>query len=455
MKGLLIFIYVFFTIQYSFPHNLFLSVKNKEKIPVRGALIRINEKEYITNRNGEVLIKNLSYGRFIVEIFAKGYKTLRDIVWTDKVENHYTFTLIKEFIANINGKVFERDTLKPLTNVKIIIDERSTITNNNGTFNFKHLKPGKIKIRAEKNGYRTILKDIILNKGSNKIKLYLQPKLKIKIVEKIKKFTPKLKTVFSGRVLDIDSNPISNATININGKKIFTDNNGFFRINNISCGEKMVSVLKKGFYSIKRLELLNKKEEFREYILKPLSKLYSINIRIIDEYTQNPLSKVPVCLGEWESKTDAGGNVIFSGLLPGNYLLKIDYPNFVGISRIIKLDNSEKYITIMLKPLKDNTGKIVDIKGTNENSLKDIKKPSLIVYILDKITKKPIKNTVVVLDDIVLRTDSKGRIMAYNIKPKKYEMVVLTDNYEIKRLNINILADKTNNLTILLKHKEK
>ncbi len=69
--------------------------------------------------------------------------------------------------ASIQGFVYDATSKRPIPNVSIIIGNFGTMSNEEGRFELKHLRPGKIELQFSALGYHTVTQSILLRAESN------------------------------------------------------------------------------------------------------------------------------------------------------------------------------------------------------------------------------------------------------------------------------------------------
>lgn len=129
-----------------------LNVKKKKNEPIAQATIMLDTGKYITNDAGVVILSQVSYGFYNININADGYLPLEvpnveifsDTILTFKAERDKPDVTFK-FIDAANGS--------PLSRVMVIANNTASFTKNEGMVTFNDISDDKVILEATRDSY--------------------------------------------------------------------------------------------------------------------------------------------------------------------------------------------------------------------------------------------------------------------------------------------------------------
>ena len=141
-----------------------------------------------------------------------------------------------------------------------------------------------------------------------------------------------------GQVLDKDDNPISNATVLFNGSEAYTDNEGYYRFNNVHVDgtNKPLLVKKDGYVDVVKLITVNDVIDANFHIKKSVkmeeSKVITIKGKAVG-LDENPIANVDVTINQNTIQTDVNGEFEFTNIQQNLFDIKYELENYRTVNQ--------------------------------------------------------------------------------------------------------------------------
>lgn len=119
----------------------------------------------------EIWLVNTEYGTNFNIVPGEGYLLLNGVpvMWIPNA-------VVVSVVCNMSGYAYNPFTQERLVGVKITIDNITTYTISNGTYEILGLRPGTYIVKAEKEGYETASGNVTLVEGNNPIYISMAPR---------------------------------------------------------------------------------------------------------------------------------------------------------------------------------------------------------------------------------------------------------------------------------------
>ena len=330
-----------------------------------------------------------------------------------------TFNLYGQIINN-NGE--------PVIGVKVFLPEKEieVLTDNKGKFTFPPLKTGKIKIRAEVEGFHPY-EEIISGVGGNKIHLLitLVEVGKEEALIRIKVFDEETKSLLVGSV------------INIGETVWYTNEDGLATIP-LKAGLHSVEVLHLGYqpYKVLGVETFTGKTTNLEVALskeKPLPGTYgNLEVKVTDAQTGRAISQVTVQVGEKKGVTDIEGYLLITEVPAQSSEVVFTASGYLIYREVVSIKvNENTTLNVKLLSGQQGRGGITGIVKDSSNSL-------------------PLSGVSVEGKTLKVQTSLDGRFVFPNIVPGPLSLSISLKGYQTVSREIQIEANKVLQLEIFL-----
>jgi extracellular elastinolytic metalloproteinase len=202
----------------------------------------------------------------------------------------------------VSGQIFD-ELDKPIAEVAIQIDHRTTVTDDTGYWEIVGLDGGNYTVVASKDGYTIAPKDFVVD-GENVVL-----SLEAEVISKDN-------STASGTILDEAGNPMANVTIKIGDNSATTGPDGTWKITDLATGDYTATASKVP-YQFQPQNFTVDNDENAIVTFKPIGD-YSAFGTMIDKLG-NPMEGVTVQIGDTIVTTDKSGNWQITDLQQGEY----------------------------------------------------------------------------------------------------------------------------------------
>ncbi len=212
------------------PCNISFKVYDDENKPVADATLIIDEKNVLTNENGNCNIDGVTEGEYKVEVSAKGFK---NYIGTVDVSSENTDFLVNlsRITHNVSFNVIDDDENKSLSGVPVNIAGKTAITDEYGNCSFEGIKEGINEVTVSAEGFEYF--HDTKNVSSDNIHF---PLILSRIAHNV-----------SFNVINNGDKPVDGAVIDIGGKTGTTNENGNCIVGDVKGGNKRVKVSAEGY----------------------------------------------------------------------------------------------------------------------------------------------------------------------------------------------------------------
>jgi len=317
----MVFIFNIFLIHSAFADSSLLAeiVSENGNIPIKGAAVKIDDQQSMSDRNGKIRFFGLPFGQIFIQIEANKYKTFRDIIKIEDGENFYTFKLKeKNDYINIRGTIRNDINSSVIPDAKISIGVHTCKSDSDGKFQIDHIDKGKINIIVSKAGYIPFTVNRICNSDT------FIP-IKLKPIDS--------STSLKGKIIDSETlSPLSDVDIAVDELKIKTDKNGYFFIKTIERGVHVYTASKPGYLSYKGNFMISKKPVMLNIKLKPLAKMCKVSGVVCDK-NGFPVPSAVVSIAKEKTISSGTGEFSFDNLRQGIYEISCKSEDFLPYSQ--------------------------------------------------------------------------------------------------------------------------
>ena len=393
--------------------TLEIVVKDADGNVLANATVVVDDRTLITDENGKVIFTELEAGDYQVDIFKDGYidKTTQ-VPITAKATTTLTVTMEKEITTGIVNVVAKDADGNVVENAKVEVSDGKTTqtlyTDATGCVSIE-LEAGDYTITISKDDYEPIIAQIPVEADN----VYtINATLTKEITAGNLEIT----------VVDEDNNALENATVIIDGQSYTTDANGKVVLSDLAAGEYQVLVSKDGYDSFTATVVVNanKVTETSVTLVKTIT-TGDLTVTVTDT-KGNKLEDVSVKVNGASLKTDANGNVTFTDLEAGTYVVEISKDGYVSESHtVVIMANKEISLTVDLDKI-DTTGDlVVNVTDTDGNVLKDV---------------------TVTVNGNTLTTNADGTVTFEDLEAGIYEVIISKDGYQSQTTMLTIESGK-------------
>jgi len=302
-------------------------ISSTTKEGISGAVVRIQDVSsliidtVLTDNEGQFTTNGLQPGQYVVTVQAEGFQS--SFLGAFVRANEVTFVQLSliENPGHILGQVFplmQGIYVKLFTQEQIYIG--GVVTNNNGEFVFSELAPGNYTLVVIAEGFTLARIGALVNTGTT-------TEISVSLEEN--------PASISGRVTDLEGEPIPNAIINIldqtetNFRTASTDIDGFYSLENLLSGNLTIVVTAENYANLITAITLSPDDQLNNIDFQLSQNSGGISGEAIDSSTGEPISGATVIVRDISGEgvfinstvTDLFGNFIIEDLAPGNYIV--------------------------------------------------------------------------------------------------------------------------------------
>ncbi|MBH0156312.1 carboxypeptidase regulatory-like domain-containing protein [Fictibacillus sp. 5RED26] len=383
----------------------------------------------VSNDDGTFFIGNLPVGTYALTIVALDFQSETEgITITPGETLNVSINLIPDpgaitgIVTDESGIILPGVVMNILLNNIIIA---STVTEQNGSFTFRSLKPNSYQVTANLSGYAVSSVGAVVSSN---------------IVTTTNLFLSSLYGSIFGTVTDEDGNLITQQSIKINLfdlnnsliTTVLAQSNGTYIIPEVTEGNYFVTVTTEGYNAATFAVTVNGGEEV-SLDLQLIALGGTLTIRVIDAATNNPISGVktnifnetgiPITSGI----TDQNGVFIQQNLEEGAIVISTVKGGYGSLSQggiIVNGATTEVSLALTLE-----TGNLI---GTISDS-NGVSIAGAVVQILDA--------TRAVVTTVLTQSDGAYRVL--DLLPGIYTMIVSARGFEQRSLSVFIVANET------------
>lgn len=260
---------------------------------------------------------------------------------------------------SVQGAVLNSDGA-PIERAAVTIAGRSAFSDAHGYFEI-HFPRGAYELRAFADGYQDAAQQIHADDffvQTFSARLLLEPKQ------------------WRARVVDAASQPIANATVQINDETLQTNAQGEFVARNVKNGVK-IKISAPGFRTV--TATIESGGDGTQIVTIPLAPS-ELRVVVVDASNDKPLPGVRVSANGTSINSDVSGVVVFQGLSEGT-TVQAHAPGYAAANAQV---GNETVLTLKMQPT------------------------SLDGRIIDRATQQPIANARLILDGALPQTDAQG-----------------------------------------------
>ncbi len=257
--------------------NLIIKVVDINNTPIVGAVVEISDKVLKTDVNGEIFLRNLNEGKYLVVVKAFGFEQVLRELKLKEGDNIFTVVLRSKvktisLYLNVVEKILSEAVAGAVVKVSGDEFEREAITDREGSVYFYDLPAGKITIYVKKPGFKTYLKHFnFLNDAQLLVKL-----------ERIAKLYPITFIV----VNSVTNKPVVGAFVEI-GSNIKTTNAIGKTIFNLPAGSYMFKVYAPSYE--KKVDVIKITDKKKRFLIKLQPKNYILDKEKREEHYRNKI----------------------------------------------------------------------------------------------------------------------------------------------------------------------
>ena len=185
--------------------------------PIENAKVIVNEENYLSDANGEVVIDELENDTYNYALTADGFNdysgsfTIQDADLEEKI----TLTPIEETLYSITFQI--TDGTDPIENAKVIVDEESYLSDANGEVVINELENGTYNFSISADGFNDYAGEFTIQDADRTEDIALEAVIPETIMYSI-----------NGQIVDEEEAPLVNVKINGFTNPQLTDENGSF-----------------------------------------------------------------------------------------------------------------------------------------------------------------------------------------------------------------------------------
>ncbi|MGO4939546.1 carboxypeptidase regulatory-like domain-containing protein [Fundicoccus sp. Sow4_D5] len=423
--------------------NVTFTVKDQEGQPVVGAVIRLNEKDFTTNAEGQAIILELQAGKeyaYQLTSLPEGY--------TGEAEGSLTISQdqtaeeaieVSRTLAKGQLSVVVMDQTEAAVEGAVIqlAEGTEATTNEQGQAVFNEVTPKtyqvSIKQLPERYSHDLAPQEVVMTEGATE-------SLDLSVNRQITTRQINL------RVLDQEDQPVEGATILLNDQTLTTNAEGRVSLADLNPATYPYDItgLPEGYQGAHQGEVtLTEAEDITQDIrVERIIEPGQATITVVDQQDQ-AVEGATVKFGGLSQATDSNGQTTFEGLEPGNY--------YYSVTEV-----PEAYS--LLEDAEEQRAEIAEA-DTFEASLEVDKKPEVgrIDLKLVNSQNEPIENAKVKIGEIEVTTNADGVASFIDLAPGEYsfEVTQAPEGYllETTAARLTVAANQTVTQTVVLQTK--
>lgn len=396
-------------------------------LPVQGVTIQVSSGQVviastITDSQGQYAINNLPAGNYVVTISGPNYQTVVQSLILAPSQTSTISLSLQPSPGVLSGNVSDALS-QPLVNATVYVLQgstliSSTLTDSLGNYSIDGIPEGNFTVEAVAAGYQFGTSSLNVTAGSsNTVNFILQQN----------------PGSIQGNATD-GTNPIAGAAVLISRGDIvvastFTDNQGNFFVTNLPDGSYTVQVSATNFQTgIQGIQVAANVIATTNFTLQTLPS------SIVGTVTSDTLLPFPGMRVTTYSNnipvlsvlTNVNGQYVLNGLAPGNYVVKVEAPDYqTAVSGILLAPNTTATVNFVLSP---QPGSIIGVaKDANGNPLSGV-----VVTIL--------QNNVVIS---TVTTGQDGSYTVAGLAPGSYTATVAAPAYQTNTQGIVVIPNNS------------
>lgn len=342
--------------------------------PIEGASVTVLGSSARTGADGRFEIEQVAAGAVSVRasytLYEPGESSV-ELAAADTAETELLLTPIT--YGTISGTVVNAESGAPLANAAVSAGQTSARTDDEGRFSLERVPAGQLSVVASKAIFIDDSQSVALAAGeSETMTLRLQPIT--------------WGTV-TGTVIDAETGrPLSRAEVVVGTQAVLSDAAGRFVAERVAAGQLRISGRAPAYEATSvTAQLAPDTEHDVSLELQPI-KIGSIEGRVVDAKTNEPIREARVTAGRFAAETDANGAFRFDDIGIGNVVVGARHPDYANGSAstevppadtatvVVRLDLRREDVTNLEAELA-KTGSI-DLYGIYFDSAKAEFKPS-------------------------------------------------------------------------------
>ncbi len=326
--------------------DIIVLVKDEEtEHPITNASVILEEKgdSTTTDATGKAIFNRVVVGTYTLKVSAPDYVPESRLINVTEGKSEISVLLKKIKKGTLTLVVKDAGTGTPIyAQVSLFKDNekiKEGYTNKEtGTIIFKNLEPGVYSYSVKAEGYSPKTDVVELTAGPVVKEVGLNP-----IKKEVAKFVK-----LTGKVTDVDGNPISGAQVTANGRTVTTDNLGFYEIDSLPLGVIKLGVIADGFVPYSEIIEAGKEGTIVKNItLRPKKKeevqTGKVILTVLDKATKEPVkAHIEVVGTDISGTTNDEGEFVIE-LAPGEYAVKIKptAPNYITMLKTINVEKGK------------------------------------------------------------------------------------------------------------------
>ncbi|HUV33903.1 MAG TPA: carboxypeptidase regulatory-like domain-containing protein, partial [Candidatus Desulfaltia sp.] len=349
---------------------------------------------------------------YTLTVSKQGYQTstpLRVTVGPGETQNIQV--TITESAATITGRVTDAKRGNPISGATVRADSGQATTNYAGYFSLS-VKAGTYTLTLSKQGYQTSTTQVKVDPGENQSVVFT--------------LTESTATI-TGRVTDAETgDPVSGATITAGSEQTTTDSGGSFSLG-VDATSYTLTVSKQGYQTSTPLRVTVGPGETQNVIITLTKSTATINGRVTDAESGDPVRGVTVTTDGGQTTTDTDGSFSLS-VVVGTHTLTL---------------RKEGYDTNTLQ-VNVSPGETKDVHATLSES-----SSTITGTVTDAKTGNPINGATIKVNGEQATTDSGGSF-SLSVKAGTYTMTITQQGYKTSTNPITVDPGTTKNVPMII-----
>ena len=349
---------------------------------------------------------------YTLTVSKQGYQTstpLRVTVGPGETQNIQV--TITESAATITGRVTDAKRGNPISGATVRADSGQATTNYAGYFSLS-VKAGTYTLTLSKQGYQASTTQVKVDPGENQSVVFT--------------LTESTATI-TGRVTDAETgDPVSGATITAGSEQTTTDSGGSFSLG-VDATSYTLTVSKQGYQTSTPLRVTVGPGETQNVIITLTKSTATINGRVTDAESGDPVRGVTVTTDGGQTTTDTDGSFSLS-VVVGTHTLTL---------------RKEGYDTNTLQ-VNVSPGETKDVHATLSES-----SSTITGTVTDAKTGNPINGATIKVNGEQATTDSGGSF-SLSVKAGTYTMTITQQGYKTSTNPITVDPGTTKNVPMII-----
>jgi|GEM_PF-5826516 len=302
---------------------------------VAGAVVSAQGLSVVTGSDGTYQFGDLSTGSTTVTTQKDGFQDARLTVSLSAGANSLDIPLSPSSGTALLSGTVTNGTSSAVSGVVVTVQGKSATSATDGSYLITGLVPGSAVVTAVESGFQNFQKSVTLNSGSNSLDIALVS-------------ATTTNAFLDGLVTTADGTPIPGVKVAAQNLTTITDDNGQYRIDNLTSGSTIVTATRTGFQDFRQTVVLTVGDNALAIQMTPTSGTAVLSGTVVTGTA--PVSGVTVTVQGTGVVSDSAGRYLFTNLTPGTSVITATRTGFQNFQQSISIVGGQNTVNINLTP---------------------------------------------------------------------------------------------------------